>query len=73
MKDKANSIIHPLVITKSMVATFMGYNPDPSADTTLKSPINRPCKVLISRWKQMDIIVGYVVEKSNEEQVIHNI
>ncbi|KAG5572556.1 hypothetical protein H5410_062322 [Solanum commersonii] len=38
VENKTNSVIYPWVITKRVVATFMGNDPYSSANTTLSDP-----------------------------------
>jgi hypothetical protein len=73
VKDKPNGVINQLVITEGMVATFMGDNPNTSANTTLADPVNRPCNVAIRGWKEVDVSGGDVVHDGDENEVIHNI
>jgi len=73
VEDEADSVINPLVITKGMVATFMGNDPDSGANAALKNPINRPCKVAVGGRKHMKVRSCDVVEKENAGEIINNI
>lgn len=73
VKDKSNGVINPLVITESVMATFVGINPNTSANTTLANPVNRPRNVAIWGWKEVEVSVCNVVHDGDEYEVIHNI
>jgi hypothetical protein len=42
VEDEADSVIDPLVVTKSVMTTFVADDPQASEDTGLTKPVNRP-------------------------------
>ena len=58
MEHQAHKVIDPLVVAKRMMATLMGYDPDPCKDTTLKGPVDWPCDVRVREGRDEMYLVA---------------
>ena len=73
MKDEADCVIDPLVITECMVTAFVGNDPDTGENAALKGPVDGPRKGLEVKREELDVRRGYVVEKKDKTEVINNV
>lgn len=69
MEDKTDCVIQPLVVAKSVVAAFVGYDPDTSQDTALTRPIEGPSHIRERLREEREVIGGDVVEAGGYNDV----
>lgn len=73
VKDEANCVIEPLIVTEGMVTTLMCNDPDTSHDTALNSPVNWPSHVRKKGRKLVEVIGSNIVQDRNYDQVINKV
>ena len=73
MEHQAHEVIYPLVITKGMMPTLMGYDPDPCKDTTLEGPIDWPRDIRVRIRQRRNVSCGNVVEQRGQGDIIDDI
>lgn len=73
VEDEADGVINPLIITKCMMAAFMGDDPNSGANRSLYGPVEAPCKVGVGGGEEGDVCGGDVVEGSDDDEVVDDV